>query len=164
MKQCYFLTSIFCFTIFMVGTEAIKAEQTVKYHKAGDVGVFSIDVEIPESVNIDTTVFTARPGNEKAYLLYVQAPQSVAQRLTNVMRFQRYVSPEQEEYQKQISELYNKENNTSKNIREDDNKLKGLRSIIEDAREENDRALFKKIELKINELELKIAEQKAISR
>ena len=164
MKQYHFLTSIFCFAIFVIGTEAIKAEQTAKYHKAGDVGVFSVGVEIRTSVNIDTTVFTARASNEKAYLLYVQAPQSVAQRLTNVMQSQRYVSPEQEEIQKQMSELYEKNARTSENLREARSKLKALKSISEDAKKENDRVLFEKTQLKINELEPKIAELEVLNK
>ena len=164
MKQYHFLTSIFCFAIFVIGTEAIKAEQTAKYHKAGDVGVFSVGVEIPISVNIDTTVFTARASNEKAYLLYIQAPQSVAQRLTNVMHSKRYISPEEREIQKQLSELYEKNTRAFENLREARSKLKALKSISEDAVKENDNVLFEKTRFEINELELKITELEVLNK
>ncbi|MHC4531205.1 MAG: hypothetical protein ACYSXD_06560, partial [Planctomycetota bacterium] len=158
MKQYHFLTSIFCFAIFVIGTEAIKAEQTAKYHKAGDVGAFSVGVEIPTSVNIDTTVFTARASNEKAYLLYIQAPQSAAQRLTNVMLSKRYVSPEEKEIQKQLSELYKKQTRTLDDHWKVRSKLEALHSISKDAIKEDDKVLFEKTQLEISELELKLAE------
>ena len=47
MKKYHFLMSVFCLTIFIIGTEVVKAEQTAIYHKSGDVGVFSVDVKLP---------------------------------------------------------------------------------------------------------------------
>jgi len=64
----------------------VRAEQAAEYYKAGDVGVFSVSVQIPANIIVDTTVFTARAGNEKLYLLYVQYPRLVAERLTEAMR------------------------------------------------------------------------------
>ena len=85
MKQYRLLISMLCLTVPAIVAENVKAEQAVQYYKAGDVGVFSASVEIPADITVDTTVFTARASNEKIYLLYVQSPQSLAERLTEAM-------------------------------------------------------------------------------
>ncbi len=165
MERYRFLRSIFCFAIFVIGTEGIKAEQPAMYHKAGDVGVFSVGVEIPTNVNVDTTVFTALASNEKAYLLYVQAPVSVAGRLSKAMRPQRrYVSPEQKELQKQIRELYVKQEGIEEQLRKDRSKLRALYSIREDAEKKNTRVLFEETQVQIKELEGQVAESEAIHK
>ncbi len=165
MKNCHFLTSIFCFAFFVNCTEAIKAEETAKYHKAGDVGVFSAEVEIPADVNIYTTVFTARANNEKAYLLYIQVPQSMTERLAKAMQSDRYYrSPEPEEVQRQTRELAQRNVETRKNLWEAQNELKALKSISEGAEKENDEVLLDKTQLKIKETEQKIAELEALNK
>lgn len=164
MKKYHFLTSIFCFAICIIGPEAIKAEETIKYHKAGEVGVFCAEFAIPAGVNIYTTVLTARASNEKAYLLYIQAPQSMAERLTNVMQSKRYASPEEREIQKQLSELYKKKTRTLDDHWKVRSKLEALHSISEDAGKDNDKVLFEKTQLEINELELKLAELEVLQK
>ena len=164
MKQYYSLTGILCFAIFVVGAKSIKAEQTAEYYKAGDVGVFSVGVEIPANINVDTTVFTARASNEKAYLLYVQAPQSVVQRLANMMQSQRYVSQGQEEIHEQIMELYEQKEETSKKLQQAKSELNALKAISEEARKEQDRTLFEKTQLKIKQLEPKVTELEALNK
>ncbi len=64
------------------------AEKPIRYYKAGDVGVFSANVEIPSGINVKKTIFTVQASNEKAYLLYVEsaeAVESVAESLVRAM-------------------------------------------------------------------------------
>ena len=79
------LISLFCFAVPVIGAQDMKAEQAVQYYKAGDVGAFGANVEIPGGISIGTTIFTAGASDEKVYLLYVQSPRSVAERLTEGM-------------------------------------------------------------------------------
>ncbi|UCC21617.1 MAG: hypothetical protein JSW23_07305 [Planctomycetota bacterium] len=165
MKKYHFLTRMFCFAICIIGPEAIKAEETVKYHKAGEVGVFCAEFAIPAGVNIYRTVFTARASNEKAYLLYIHVPQSMVEGLTKVMESQRYhSSPEQEQLQKEMRELYEKNGEITQNLQEARNELKALKSISESAKKENDEVLLGKTQLKIDEAEQRIAELEALDK
>jgi hypothetical protein len=63
--------------IFLVKMLFISAADTIaqpraEYYKAGDVGVFALDVEIPPDTVPGKTVYTARSDGEKLYLLWVR--------------------------------------------------------------------------------------------
>ena len=80
------LISILCFVHIAISVQNVKAEQTAQYYKAGNVGAFCANVEVPANIDVDKTVFTARASNNKLYLLYVESPESVAKRLAEAMR------------------------------------------------------------------------------
>jgi len=172
MNQYRLLISIFCLTVPAIVAENVKAEQTVQYYKAGDVGAFSVNIEIPANIDVNTTVFTARTSNEKVYLLYVQSPQSLAERLTK-MRYSSYrpdLSPEQRakkaELNRQVAELYKKRGEVSERLEKARESLKGLRALREDISKDRsqDKALLDKTEAKIKQVEAVIVNTQAVSK
>jgi len=160
MKQYHFLASILCFTVFGIGAQYVKAEQTAEYYKAGNIGVFSINVEIPTNINIDTSAFTAQASNEKAYLLYFQYPR----RMTVVKQSRYQLSPEQEEFNEQMMKLFDKKAETSEKLQQAKNKLDALKAISKEAEKENDQALLTKTKLKIKQMEPKITDLEALNK
>ena len=63
--------------LLIQSADAMEAEQRTRYYKAGDVGAFSADIELPANINLKTTVFTVQASNTKPYLLYVESTDSV---------------------------------------------------------------------------------------
>jgi len=167
MNQYRLLISMLCLTVPAIVAENVKAEQAVQYYKAGDVGVFSASVEIPADITVDTTVFTARTSNEKVYLLYVQSPQSLAERLRKMRYSSRgpELTPEQEEKMKEINEQrmesYKKQREASRRLREARVELNVLKSLKGKAKKERDRVLLAETEEKIEQLEAEIAKLEA---
>ncbi|MHC4086981.1 MAG: hypothetical protein ACYSU5_17500 [Planctomycetota bacterium] len=104
MNQHRYLISLFFLMLSAIIAGSVKAEEAVEYYKAGDVGVFSASFEIPADIAVETTVFTTGASNEKIYLLYVESPQSTAERLAQVRRPSRRPEPTPEQ-QGQIDKL-----------------------------------------------------------
>ena len=161
MNRCRFIVSIFCFIVLSISAQNVKAEQSAEYYKAGDIGVFSVSVEIPTDIKADTMVFTVRASNEKVYLLYIQSPRSVAERLTRARRSSRRakLTAEQEaekaEINQQVKELYQKRGEVSKKREKARRSLRGLRILREEIMKEDspDKTLLEKTEAKIKQLE-----------
>ena len=72
-RRCIIRAFLIAALLLIHSADTTGANKTVRYYKAGDVGAFSVNVERPADINVKT-IFTARASNEKAYLLYVQAP------------------------------------------------------------------------------------------
>ena len=72
-RRCIIRAFLIAALLLIHSADTTGANKTVRYYKAGDVGAFSVNVERPAGINVKT-IFTARASNEKAYLLYVQAP------------------------------------------------------------------------------------------
>lgn len=72
--------------LFIHSVAATGAEKAVRYYKSGDVGAFSVDIEIPANIDVNTTAFTARASSEKVYLLFVKSRESASERLTAAVR------------------------------------------------------------------------------
>ncbi|MCJ7728408.1 MAG: hypothetical protein MUO27_00775 [Sedimentisphaerales bacterium] len=158
MKRRSFLSSVLFFVVLGVGTQHVMAGQEVEYYKAGDVGAFSVDVVIPPNINIDATVFTAQASDKKAYLLYVRSSGSIAQRVTNAMESEYHLSAEQEEFQKQVTELYQKRGKVLEKLSKAKNELDALKGIKQKAEKDQDNAFVEKTQLIINQLETTVTE------
>jgi len=142
----------------------VKAEQSAEYYKAGDIGVFSVSVEIPTDISVGKTVFTARASNEKVYLLHVESPSSVAERLTEAMHYsgRYYMSPEeQEEMNKQFMELYEKQREVMEKLQQARSILEALKTIKKEAEKDQDEALVERTMAKIKQLEPEVARLEA---
>jgi hypothetical protein len=74
------------FPLGVHSADSTGAEKPVHYYKAGDVGAFSVDIEIPSRINVKKTIFTVQASNEKAYLLYVESMESVESVAESVLR------------------------------------------------------------------------------
>jgi len=158
MKRSYFLSSVLFFVVLGLGTQHVMAGQDVEYYKAGDVGAFFVDVAIPPNINIDATVFTAQASDKKTYLLYVRSSGSIAQRVTNAMESEYHISAEQEESQKQATELYQKRNKVLEKLTKTKNELDALKGIKQKAEKDLDNAFVEKTQLRINQLEAEVTE------
>ncbi|MHC4482600.1 MAG: coiled-coil domain-containing protein [Planctomycetota bacterium] len=168
MNRYRFFVCLLCAAVLVISSESVEAEQAAEYYKAGDVGAFSASFEIPTDIAVDTTVFTTRASNEKIYLLYVQSPQSVAERLTQVMRPSRRpkLTPEQQrkidDLNQQIQELSRKRDELRRKERESrqrlsqahQDKAKALKSLDAEPDMDEDSALIEEAEARIKELEL----------
>ncbi|MCP4256910.1 MAG: hypothetical protein GY774_05195 [Planctomycetes bacterium] len=77
-KHSYIIRAFLITTLLLIhSAETTRAENPISYYKAGDVGVFSVNVEIPSRINVKKTIFTVRASNEKVYLLYVESTEAV---------------------------------------------------------------------------------------
>lgn len=87
MKKHRYMIPAFLTALLLVihSADATGAEAPIRYYKAGDVGAFSVEIEIPAGIDVNTTAFTARASNKKLYLLYVESSESVAESLTAAM-------------------------------------------------------------------------------
>ncbi len=157
MKNIYF--PAIAFILFVVGTAAqyVMAEQTVEYYKAGDVGVFSAIFQVPQNTDFNTTVFTARASNEKAYLIYIQPPQFVIRGQTNIMRLHYEPSPEQEKIDDQIRDIWEKTSETSDKIQQAQSNIVALKLVIKEAEKDQDKVLIEKVQIKIKQIEQEVA-------
>jgi hypothetical protein len=154
---------MFCLTIFATtgrNADAAPAE----YYKAGNVGVFAVNVEIPADITIGTVRFTAQASNEKVYLLCVRYPESVTKRWRSARdpSHRPAPTPEQEagqaEINQQIDGLNEKRRKVSGRLRF---KIKRLRTIKEEAEKDHDEALLEGTQAKIKSLETEVAELRA---
>jgi len=66
-------------------SDATGADTPIRYYKSGDVGAFSVDIEIPANIDVNRTAFTARASNRRLYLVYVESRESVAESLTQAV-------------------------------------------------------------------------------
>ena len=87
MKQYGYTIRAFLITALLVihSAETAGADKPIGYYKSGDVGAFSVDIEVPANIDVNTTAFTARASNKKLYLLNVESSESVAESLTQAM-------------------------------------------------------------------------------
>jgi len=144
MKRNHFLSSALFFVVFWVGVQYAMGGEVVEYYKAGDVGAFCVDVAIPANINIDATVFTAQASDKKAYLLYVKLSGSIAQQVTNVMESKRHLSAHQQEFGRQISELYDKQRELLEQLQQAKAELDALKGIKQKAEKDQDNAFIEK--------------------
>jgi hypothetical protein len=85
MKKYRYIISAFLITALLLihSADVAGAEKPVRYYKAGDVGAFSVNVEI---LSLKKTIFTVRASNDKVYLLYAESRESVAESMTETIR------------------------------------------------------------------------------
>ncbi|MBM4031957.1 MAG: hypothetical protein FJ291_09250 [Planctomycetes bacterium] len=138
---------------------ALAAEPLVEYYKAGDVGVFAAALALPADVDLATSVLSVQPKDDKTYLLYVDLPLSVLERLRAADRHERpRLSRAQEAkadaLDKEISGLYGQTAYPSA-IQINNQKLDGLRALLaaEEAKKEGrDEALIARTKEQTKEL------------
>jgi hypothetical protein len=140
----------------------VKAEQSAEYYKAGGVGVFAVNVEMPTDITFGTSIFTARASNKKVYLLQFVVPrlrQAVERSRRGHVR-----SSEEKELDKQLAKLYQEQGEVSKGLRSARAKVEALRTVRAEAEKDKDKVLLEKMEAKIKPFESKVAELSARQR
>jgi len=172
MKAYRFPVNIFCLVTLTISVHNVEAEQQILFYKTGDVGAFSATIEMPANIDVNTTVFTARASNEKIYLLYVQSPQWLAERLTNT-RYSSYrpdLNPEQRAKQaelgRQAKELNKKRGEVWTRLRKARESLKGLEALRKEISKDTpqDKDFLDKTEAKIKQVEAVIIDAEAMSK
>jgi hypothetical protein len=150
----------------MINTEAVRAGESADYYKTGDVGVFCVEVQLPEDIAADKMVFSVRAEDEKIYLLNVQWPQSANQRLSKARSSGPLGStpeqePEAQEVQLQLNELHRKRGELSGQIRRARSKREGLIVLREEmaGQEDSDKSLQQQVEVQVSQAEDTIAKR-----
>jgi len=115
---------------------APAAEKEIEYYKAGDVGAFAATVALPPDVDLGTHSIWARANDDKLYLLYVELPLSLEERLSAAHRHQPPPLPPEQKAQadaidKQIQELYRKDAYPYIKLEEHRRQLVGLKAVLD---------------------------------
>ena len=136
MKHYSTPIGIILFLTVAAGVWADAPQDKVKYYKAGNVGAFCAEVQIPDDVSTELTVFTANTEDKKIHLLFIDAPQSAANRLNQAMSGSSNRSPYTPEQMEQLrkfdedlAELYMYQGENSRQLNQRTKKIEVLQQL-----------------------------------
>ncbi len=121
----------------LAGRPAAGAEKEPEYYKAGDVGAFVATVALPPDVDLGTHWLWAKANDDKLYLLCVELPISLEERLRAARRYEAPLLPPEHKAKadaidKQIQELYKKSAPPQyATLAEQRTKLDGLKAVLD---------------------------------
>ncbi len=164
MSRYLFVIHMLWLAVLVSGTDEVKAEGTAEYYKAGDVGVFAVDVEIPPQAVMGQTAFSVRSDNEKVYLLWVRYPQAVLERMSEALESPRpghVPSAEQDKMVEELMKLYEEQQKVGEELAGARSKVEGLKSIAAEAEKEGDREFLERTRAKIKPAESEVARLEA---